>query len=53
MIVAEMWMDHVARTIGKPVEDVRALNFYGEGDKTHFGQPLEGCQIQACWQEVR
>lgn len=45
MIVAEMWVDHIARTLGQPPEAVRALNFYREGDATHFGQVLEGCQV--------
>ena len=47
MIVAEMWVDHMARTLGQPPEAVRALNFYREGDTTHFGQVLEGCQVGA------
>lgn len=45
MIVAEMWVDHIARTLGQPPEAVRDLNFYREGDTTHFGQVLEGCQV--------
>ena len=47
MIVAEMWVDHMARTLGQPPEAVRARNFYREGDTTHFGQVLEGCQVGA------
>ena len=43
--MAEMWVDHIARTLGQPPEAVRALNFYREGDSTHFGQVLEGCQV--------
>ena len=45
-MVAEMWIDQVARTVGRAPEAVRALNFYCEGDTTHFGQVLEGCQVR-------
>jgi hypothetical protein len=45
-MVAEMWVDHIARTLGRPPEAVRELNFYREGDTTHFGQVLEGCQAR-------
>ena len=44
MIVAEMWMDHMARVLGKPVEALRELNMYQEGDRTHFGQLLNSSQ---------
>ena len=46
MIVAEMWMDHLARELGKPVEALRELNMYHEGDLTHFGQLLNSSQVQ-------
>lgn len=45
-MVAEMWVDHIARTVGQPPEAIRGLNFYREGDTTHFGQVLEGCQAR-------
>ena len=44
-MVAEMWMDAVARTVGKSPDAVRELNMYQEGQLTHFGQLLEGCQV--------
>jgi hypothetical protein len=39
-------MDHVARAVGRPPAAVRELNLYKEGEKTHFGQVLEGCQVR-------
>jgi Xanthine dehydrogenase, molybdopterin-binding subunit B len=27
------------------------MNFYKEGDETHYNQPLEHCTIQRCWDE--
>lgn len=52
-IFCEMWMDRVAKELGLPADDVRAKNFYKEGDKTHFGQPLLLCRVGACWEEVQ
>ena len=46
MMIAETYMDHVARAVGKPPAAVRELNMYKEGDRTHFGQLLEGCQVR-------
>eukprot|EP01023_Acetabularia_acetabulum_P003690 TRINITY_DN11523_c0_g2_i1.p1 TRINITY_DN11523_c0_g2~~TRINITY_DN11523_c0_g2_i1.p1 ORF type:complete len:409 (+),score=82.78 TRINITY_DN11523_c0_g2_i1:605-1831(+) len=47
-----MWMDQVARTLNMPLEHVRSINFYKEGDFTHFGQKLVDCRIQNCWDAV-
>lgn len=52
-MVAEMWIDHVARSVGKPAQEVRELNMYHEGDVTHFGQALEHCRVRTCWEQVR
>ena len=46
MMIAEMYMDHLARAMGKPLAELQALNFYSEGQATHFGQPLIGCQAR-------
>lgn len=45
MMIAETYMDHISRALGKPPAAVRELNLYKEGDSTHFGQVLEGCQV--------
>lgn len=31
---------------------VRELNFYHEGDVTHFNQELASCHIQRVWDEL-
>ena len=49
MLVTEMWLDRVARTVGKPLQAVRELNLYSEGDRTHYGQVLNGCQVSGSW----
>lgn len=52
MVVAEHVIERVARAVGRPVEEVKALNMYQEGDVAPFGQSLVGCQAERCWQEV-
>ncbi len=48
MMVAEVIMDHLGRTVGKSAADIRSLNMYKEGETTHFGQALDGCQVLPC-----
>ena len=38
-------MDHLGRTVSKSAADIRSLNIYQEGETTHFGQVLDGCQV--------
>jgi len=45
----EMIMERIAATVGRPAEAVRQLNFYVEGDTTHYGQPMVNNNIAACW----
>lgn len=56
MMVAEVIMDHLARACGKSAAEIRSLNIYKEGETTHFGQVLDGCQVThahhtvlCCW----
>ena len=42
-------MEHVAHVVGKSVEDVRALNFYKEGDFTPYREKLIDFNIPTCW----
>uniref|UniRef100_A0A6J0V358 Xanthine dehydrogenase/oxidase n=1 Tax=Pogona vitticeps TaxID=103695 RepID=A0A6J0V358_9SAUR len=51
MMVTECWMSDVASTCGLPAEEVRKLNLYNEGDRTHFNQKLEGVTLRRCWDE--
>lgn len=52
VLFAEMWMDRVARRLGKTTEAVRETNLYREGDVCHFGQKLESSQLRACWEQA-
>lgn len=53
MMVAEMWIDHVARHLDKPSHEIRTVNMYKEDDATHFGQQLQHCRVPDCWRQVR
>ncbi|KAL0052613.1 hypothetical protein WJX82_004790 [Trebouxia sp. C0006] len=52
MLVTEMWMDRIAHMTEQPLQSIRQLNLYQEQDKTHYGQILHKCQVQACWDGV-
>lgn len=49
-LLAEMWVDRVAVELGMEPEELRARNFYAEGEVTHFGQALHLNRIHACWE---
>lgn len=51
LLVGETYMYHVASFLNLPPEKVREVNFYKEGDTTHFNQLLEGVNLGRCWEE--
>ena len=53
MMIAETYIDHIAKTIGKPAEAVRAANFYTDGQLQPYGQPLPAARLHECWKLVR
>lgn len=50
MLIANTWMEHLARELGMPFESVQERNMYPEGATTHFGQVLEANRLKDCWQ---
>src|SRR5690606_22194685 len=53
MVVVEEVMDRVARTLGIPPHVVRERNFYREGQKTPYGQEVEGAaRLHILWKEL-
>ncbi|CAI5737461.1 unnamed protein product [Hyaloperonospora brassicae] len=46
MFVAETYIDHIARTLKIPSEEVQFRNMYREGQRTHFGQALEDFNLR-------
>ncbi len=49
---AEMYVEQMARTLGRPVDEIRAANMQREGYVTHYGQAMENCHIGSCWEQV-
>jgi xanthine dehydrogenase large subunit len=53
MLVGEEILDRVARTLGLPPHVVREKNFYREGDRTHYTQPVKDPdRIGRIWAEL-
>ncbi len=54
VLVMEDAIDRIARHLGRDANEVRALNFYGEGrDETPYGQKVEENHLPRCWAEVK
>jgi len=52
MMFAESWISDIARVCKISQTQVRELNFYSEGDVTHFNQTLDQCHIKRIWSEL-
>ncbi|MBK7579644.1 MAG: xanthine dehydrogenase molybdopterin binding subunit [Myxococcales bacterium] len=53
MVMIEEIMDRIARTLGVPPHQVRANNFYREGDRTPYGQVVRDAErIGRIWSEL-
>ncbi|KAK4875652.1 hypothetical protein RN001_012074 [Aquatica leii] len=51
MFAGEHIIRSVAEYLNKDAVDIARLNFYQEGDTTHYNQKLEYCNILRCWNE--
>lgn len=51
MVTSETIIRHIARTVGKPYDQVMFLNMYKDGDLTHYNQKLENLQVRRCFTE--
>lgn len=51
MVTSETIIRHIARTVGKPYDQVMLLNMYKSGDLTHYNQELENLQVRRCFAE--
>lgn len=45
-------IQHLADTLNKDVNIVRSINFYKDGDKTHFNQILDEFHFDKVWSET-
>ncbi len=54
VLVMEDALDRIAHHLGRDANDIRALNFYGEGrDETPYGQKVDENHLARCWAEVK
>ncbi|MBS0224456.1 MAG: xanthine dehydrogenase molybdopterin binding subunit [Proteobacteria bacterium] len=54
VVVMEDAIDRIARHLGRDPDQLRTLNFYGEGrDETPYGQKVEENHLPRIWAELR
>ncbi|EHY58092.1 hypothetical protein HRR83_005050 [Exophiala dermatitidis] len=53
MFICETFMEEVADHLKMPVEKLREINLYKEGDQTHFNQELEDWHVPLMWKQVK
>lgn len=57
LIFADVVMEHISKTLGKPLEEVQQLNFYKLNDKTPFGDTIgqDGYNwtIPILWEQIQ
>jgi xanthine dehydrogenase/oxidase len=53
MFIAETYMEEVADRLGMPVERLREINFYKDGDLTHFNNPINDWHVPLMWKQVQ
>lgn len=51
MFGAENMIWDIAHKLNKSPEEIRRINLYRENSITHYGQVLEHCTLQRCWDE--
>ncbi|KAM5584530.1 xanthine dehydrogenase 1 [Rosa sericea] len=53
MIIAENWIQRIAVELNKSPEEIREINFQGEGSILHYGQKLQHCTLAPLWNELK
>ncbi|GMI97444.1 xanthine dehydrogenase 1, XANTHINE DEHYDROGENASE 1 [Hibiscus trionum] len=53
MLIAENWIQRIALELKKSPEQIREINFQGEGSIMHYGQQLEHCTLAQVWNELK
>lgn len=52
MFVCETMLTHAAQVLGMSSETIRRKNLYQEGDRTHFGMPMEKVPLIRMWDQL-
>ena len=53
LMATETAIEHLAHALGMDPFLLRQLNFYSDGDRTHFGQPLVDFYVPRLWTELQ
>ena len=54
IVSAETYVEHVARALGRPPEEIREKNLYASrGAVTHYNQELVDCHIREMWGKLK
>ncbi|KAM4084736.1 hypothetical protein ACJW30_08G155200 [Castanea mollissima] len=53
MIIAENWIQRIAVELKKSPEEIKEINFQGEGSVLHYGQQLLHCTLSQVWNELK
>ncbi|XVF19260.1 hypothetical protein REPUB_Repub11eG0094600 [Reevesia pubescens] len=53
MLIAENWIQRIAIELKRSPEEIREINFQGEGSILHYGQQLEHCTLAQLWNELK
>ncbi|KAL5567147.1 hypothetical protein UlMin_030311 [Ulmus minor] len=53
MLITENWIQRIAAELKKSPEEIREINFQGEGSILHYGQKLQNCTLAQVWKELQ
>jgi xanthine dehydrogenase large subunit len=53
VVVMEDAIDRIAARLGRDADELRAINFYKEGQETPYGQKVEDNQLPRVWAELK
>ncbi|KAK9999957.1 hypothetical protein SO802_019560 [Lithocarpus litseifolius] len=53
MLIAENWIQRIAVELKKSPEEIKEINFQGEGSVLHYGQQLQHCTLSHVWNELK
>ncbi|KAF3452547.1 hypothetical protein FNV43_RR02980 [Rhamnella rubrinervis] len=53
MLIAENWIQRIAVELKKSPEEIREINFQGDGSIMHYGQQLQHCTLTQVWNELK
>ncbi|XP_021645492.2 xanthine dehydrogenase 1 isoform X2 [Hevea brasiliensis] len=53
MLITENWIQRIAVELNKNPEEIREINFQGDGSMLHYGQQLQYCTLTQLWNELK